>query len=97
MLLGLVVPGRRGSLLHLSVGQRVAEANIHGVHPAWLRFYTVAYCTPCRSVSANQGRGRRHDGFYAGCGVFHAMSTPEIKGRFMACNTALRLETWRAI
>ena len=27
--------------------------------------------------------------------VLHAILTPRIRGRFMACNTALRAETWR--
>jgi hypothetical protein len=67
-----------------------------GVHPAPLRFYTVAYCTPCcpwpwaGRLARQSGRGK------VALGILHAILTPRIEVQFMACNVGLRLETWRA-
>jgi hypothetical protein len=67
-----------------------------GVPPAGLRFYTVAYCTPhCPWPSDNVWSKRRARSSLE-LGILHAILTPRIGTRFMACNLPARLETWRA-
>jgi hypothetical protein len=79
-----------GVFAHRSLG--IVWEPLPAASPAAILYGSVLHAM--RSVSASHGRGRHRDGFCTGLGVFHAMSTPEIRGRFMACNTALRLGTW---
>jgi hypothetical protein len=67
-----------------------------GVPPAVLRFYTVAYCTPHCPWSSGSVWSKRRARSSLELGVLHAIRTPRVGTRFMACNLPARLETWRA-
>jgi hypothetical protein len=69
---------------------------LHGVHPALLRFYTVAYCTPCSPWLSISDQYRNYAWRRGALGVLHAILTPRIEVRFVACNMVLVPETWRA-
>jgi hypothetical protein len=76
-----------------------ARMGIHthlGVPPAVLRFYTVACCTPHHPRPSGRVRSKRRERSSAELGVLHAILTPRIGTRFMACNLPARLETRRA-
>ena len=62
---------------------------------ASLRFYTVAHCTPHCPRPSGSLWSRRRVSSHAELGVLYAMLTPRISTLFMACNIALRSETWR--
>jgi hypothetical protein len=69
---------------------------INGVHPAALRFYTVAYFTPSPRLRLGNVQIKRRARSNAAVSVLQAISTPWIETLFMACNMTARSRIWRA-
>ena len=67
-----------------------------GVHPAALRFYTVAYFTPSRPRRLGNVYVKRRARPDTAVSVLHVILTPAIETLFTACNMAVRFQTWRA-
>jgi hypothetical protein len=80
----------------IGMSSRRSSPDQPGVPPAVLRFYTVAYCTPCRCRPSGSTRSWHNVRSNGELGVLHAISTPRIGTRFMACNMTPRSGTWRA-
>ncbi len=57
---------------------------------------TQAYCTPHHPRPSGSVRSKRRVRSNAELGVLHAIVTPRIRTRFMACNLPARWATWRA-